>query len=235
MSNNAIERMLQINTQLEKSAPSQQPMHRKAVNQEDLNRIIESYDQQVYGPIVETNNGNQQPKWSAQAEMERLKEIESKGGRSAVDLTGKNIPANILESIINNPLDLSPSISDPRMDALTEKLAQKQGGIQNAVNVMKRIDKQETEAKAKLQEQLQPKTTTCTSPIDYALLKNIVETVIDEKLGQLKESINESKTNQNGYVPSMKYLSFKDNFYFVDKDDNVYECVMKYKGKNRKR
>ena len=32
----------------------------------------------------------------------------------------------------------------------------------------------------------------------------------------------------------MKYLSFKDNFYFVDNDNNVFECVMKYKGKRKK-
>ena len=35
-------------------------------------------------------------------------------------------------------------------------------------------------------------------------------------------------------MTSMKYLSFKDKFYFVDNDDNVFECVMKYKGKRKK-
>ena len=32
----------------------------------------------------------------------------------------------------------------------------------------------------------------------------------------------------------MKMLNFKDKFYFVDNDDNVFECEMKYKGKRKK-
>ena len=55
-----------------------------------------------------------------------------------------------------------------------------------------------------------------------------------KKLESLKQNINETNNHQQTYIPSMKYLSFKDNFYFVDNDDNVFECVMKYKGKRKK-
>ena len=36
-------------------------------------------------------------------------------------------------------------------------------------------------------------------------------------------------------LSSMKIMNFKDKFYFVDNDDNVFECEMKYKGKKKKK
>lgn len=228
---NSIEKMLEISTRIEKATNKKQPIQKKVVNQHDLDMLIENYDQQVYGPITETK---QEEKYSATAEMERLKEIEANGGRAAVNLEGRNIPRNIVESIINNPLDMPPVV-DSRMTALEEKLAEKNGGIQKAVEVMKRVDKQEAEAKAKLTEQINPRTNVISAAIDYELVKTIVESVLDKRLGELKQTINESYTsNTNSYVPSMKMLSFKDNFFFVDNDDNVFECVMKYKGKRKK-
>ena len=163
--------------------------------------------------------------------MEKLKEIEAHGGRGAVNLEGRNIPRGILESILNNPLDLKPI--DPRMDALEEKLKDNMSGIKAAANILERVEKQDKEAKDKLKEQLQPKQT-ISNNIDYELIKTLIENVIDKKLEDIKQTINESNSHQQAYIPSMKYLSFKDNFYFVDNDDNVFECIMKYKGKRKK-
>lgn len=230
---NSIEKMLEISNRIEKATNNKQPVQKKTVSQHDLDMLIENYDQQVYGPVTETKQEDE-PKYSARAEMERLKEIEANGGRSAVNLEGRNIPRNIVESILNNPLDMPPVV-DSRMTALEEKIAEKHGGIQKAVDVMKRVDKKDAEAKAKLTEQLQPKTNIVSTTVDYELVKTIVESVLDKRLSELKEVINESHTtNTNTYVPSMKMLSFKDNFFFVDNDDNVFECVMKYKGKRKK-
>ena len=143
---------------------------------------------------------------------------------------------NIVESILNNPLDM-PMTEDPRMTALTKKLQVENVGIQKSVDIMNRVAKQESEARAKINEQLQPKITTTTASVDYELIKTIVESVIDKRIGELKQTLNESRTNTstNTYIPSMKFMSFKDNFFFVDNDDNVFECTMKYKGKNAKK
>ena len=84
-----------------------------------------------------------------------------------------------------------------------------------------------------MREQLQPKQTLANN-IDYELIKVTIEEAIDKKLESLKQTINEANNHQQTYIPSMKYLSFKDKFYFVDNDDNVFECVMKYKGKRKK-
>lgn len=235
MAQNSIEKMLEISTRIEKGNTTSTKgavKGHKVANQQDLDRLIESYDQQVYGASVEpVLKQNETPKYDARKEMEKLKEIEAHGGRGAVNLEGRNIPRGIIESILNNPLDLKPI--DPRMNALEEKLKDNMPGIKAATNILEKVEKQDKEAKAKLREQLQPKQTIANN-IDYELIKVTIEEAIDKKLESLKQTINEANNHQQTYIPSMKYLSFKDKFYFVDNDDNVFECVMKYKGKRKK-
>ena len=235
MAQNSVEKMLEINARIEKgnvTSTKGAVKGHKVANQQDLDRLIESYDQQVYGASVEpVLKQNETPKYDARKEMEKLKEIEAHGGRGVVNLEGRNIPKGILESILNNPLDLKPI--DPRMNALEEKLKDNMPGIKAATNILEKVEKQDKEAKAKLREQLQPKQT-LSNNIDYELIKASIEEAIDKKLESLKQTITETNNHQQTYIPSMKYLSFKDNFYFVDNDDNVFECVMKYKGKRKK-
>lgn len=237
---NSIEKMLQINTQLEKGAgqihkTGNNSGGRRVASQQDLDRLIEQYDSQVFGAIPENMLQEQEShKYNAEEEMKRLKEIESQGGRPAINLEGRNIPKEIVESIINNPLDLKP-IEDTRMTQLEEKLANK--GIQKAVNVLKKVETNEKEERMKLNEGL-----TSSQPVsgnvDYGIIKAIIQECLKEMKEEIKTefktSLNESVGHQ-AYVPSMKYLSFKDNFYLVDNDDNVFECVMKYKGKRKKK
>ena len=235
MAQNSIEKMLEINARIEKgnvTSTKGAVKGHKVANQQDLDRLIESYDQQVYGASVEpVLKQNEPPKYDARKEMEKLKEIEAHGGRGVVNLEGRNIPKGILESILNNPLDLKPI--DPRMDAFEQKLKDGMPGIKAATNILEKVEKQDKEAKAKLSEQLNPKQT-ISNNIDYELIKVLIESVIDKKLESLKQNINETNNHQQTYIPSMKYLSFKDNFYFVDNDDNVFDCVMTYKGKRKK-
>jgi hypothetical protein len=148
-----------------------------------------------------------------------------------VNLEGRNIPRGIVESILNNPLDMPIENSD--MDELENRLMGNMPGIKAAANILERVDKQEKEAKAKINENIIPRQNT-SSNIDYELLKTIIESCIDEKINDLKQVLNESVSHQS-YIPSMKMMNFKDNFYFVDNDDNVFECVMKYKGKRKKK
>lgn len=234
MANNSIERMLELNNKIEKgnvSATKPTSGH-KVTNQRDLDKLIESFDQQVYGASAEPIMMNEnKKKYDPRAEMEHIKEIVENGGRGSVNLEGRNIPRSIVESILNNPLDMPPP-SDPRMDALTKKLAGK--GLKAAVDVFNKVEKNEQEAKAKLNEQLSP-SGSAVNNINYDELKSLIENCIDNKLNEIKSTLNESVSSRNTYVPSMKYLSFKDNFYFVDNDDNVFECVMKYKGKRKRK
>ena len=230
MGQNSIEKMLEISTKIEKMGVSPQKgstnMHRVSTKQ-DLDQLIENYDRNFYAADTEpTSKEDGSHEYNARLEMERLKEIAKQGGRGPVNVNGKNMPKEILESIINNPLDLTPI--DPRMDELEEKIKNKMSGIKTATDILERVGKQSKATKPIVNEDKQP------SSIDYDTIKTIVENVLDSRLERVKETINESNSHQDAYVPSMKYLSFKDKFYFVDNDDNVFECVMKYKGKRKK-
>lgn len=226
MANSSIERMLEINNKLEKGSVSKSQSTnppKRVATQQDLDRLIEKYDSQMYGPSVEPIIKQEERKpYNAEEEFERIRKMEENGGRAAVNLDGRNIPKNIVESIINNPLDM-PTIIDTKMDKLEQKLAGK--GIKAAVDIMKKTDRQYQEAKDKLIEQNKRDNGTS---VDYELIKTLIENAIDKKL-------DESVSHTHEYIPSMKYMSFKDKFYFVDNDDNVFECVMKYKGKRNKR
>lgn len=223
-----IERMLEINSKIEKGNGSVSINKRsKLPNQQTLDRLVEDIDNQVYGPIAKPilKEGEQEP-YDPRKEMEYLKKVNENGGRRAVNLEGRNIPRGIVESIINNPLDMP---INPEMDELESRLMGNMPGIKAAANILERVDKQDKEARAKLNENIIPKQNG-NANIDYDMLRNIIEECIDNKLSQ----INETMSHQS-YVPTMKMLNFKDNFYFVDNDDNVFECVMKYKGKRKKK
>ena len=224
-----IQKMLELNSRLEKGNDSVKVRQSQAPQHHDLDMLIENLDQQVYGPPSEApvfmEDGRK--KYDPTEEMKRLKEIEESGGHREINLEGKNIPKNILESIINNPLDLP--VIDPQMDELERKLTENMTGIKKAANIVSKIDKQEQEARQKLNEQLTPK---YNSSFDYETLKTLIESTIDKKIGELKQSLNESISRPN--APTAKLMSFKDKFLFVDSDDNVFECVMQYKGKKKR-
>lgn len=233
MANSSIERMLEINNKIEGKTASLNDTvaSRKIATKKDLDGLIENYDKQVYGPIAEPIlKKDDMPKYDARADFNRIKKMEESGGRPTVNLEGRNIPKSIVESILNNPLDM-PAVVDPKMDELEQKLANK--GIKAARDIMIKTDKQDKEAIQKLNEQLGR--TQKENNLDYETLKTVITNVIDEKLNAIKESLNETVSHKQMYVPSMKYMSFKDKFYLVDNDDNVFECEMKYKGKRKKR
>ena len=184
---NDIERMLELNSKIEKgNIPTKQKTH-KVPTQKDLDRLVEDFDRQVYGPTPEPIlKENQRKPYKAEEEMKMLKEIEERGGRQAVNLEGRNIPKGIVESILNNPLDLKPI--DPKMDALEERLKGNMPGIKAAANILERVDKQDKEARAKLNENIIPKQNG-NANIDYDMLRNIIEECIDNKLSQINETM----------------------------------------------
>jgi len=235
MAENVLERMLEINTRLEKgevqAKQKANPNRQRVSSQQELDQLIEGYDQAVYGPSAEpVMLPNERKKYSAWEENEHLREIAERGGRAPVDLENKHIPHQILEEIINNPLELKP-FTDTNIDKLTQRLDGNMPGIKASMNILEKIDKREQEQKKKINENILPKRSEGES-IDYDRLTSIIEEVIDRKLNGLNEAI--SRKSQP-YIPSMKFMNFKDNFYFVDNDNNVFECVMKYKGKQKKK
>lgn len=231
MDNSSIERMLELNNRIEKSQTTPKKSINKGhrvSNKRDLDMIIEDFDRQVYGPIQKSKE--EEEKYDPRKELEHLKEINAKGGRGAVDLEGRSIPKEIVESILNNPLDM-PINTD--LDGLEERIKGKMPGIKAAADIFKKVEQKQQEAKNKINENI-VRQEAATANIDYNLIREIVESAIDKRLTEMKTSLNESVGRQEAYVPSMKLMNFKDKFYFVDNDNNVFECEMKYKGKKKK-
>lgn len=228
-SQDILQRMLEINNRVENGGNTAVQKAKNRPSSQDLDNIIESYDQMVYGNQPVLINEEERP-YSADEEYEKLREIAEKG-RKPINLEGKKIPKYIVEDILSNPLDVKPMTIDNNMNALEERIKGKMPGIKASTDILKKMDLNLKEQK-KINEKLTPRVTQQTSGvIDYSLIKTIVESVVEEKLSN---RLNESRTLTEN-IPSMKMMSFKDKFYFVDSDDNVFECVMKYKGKKKKK
>ena len=70
--------------------------------------------------------------------------------------------------------------------------------------------------------------------VDYELIKTIVESVVDKKINELKKGmVNENLSY--GSNSSLKAMKLGEKFLFLDSDNNIFECQMKYIGKNKKR
>lgn len=141
------------------------------------------------------------------------------------DLSKCRLPKQILESIKENPLtDLS---ADPQMDAFAKKLASviPNNGLQKSVEIQKKLDNND---KKIVTENTQYN-------INVEDIKTIIRDTIKEEISALKENLlNESKNNNN--TNNLKAMSIGvDKFLFLDSDNNVYECKLTYKGKNKKR
>ena len=62
-----------------------------------------------------------------------------------------------------------------------------------------------------------------TGIIDYKLLKEIIEEIIDDKLAEMNNELKGIKITEDG------------TFLVWGNDDDIYECTMKYKGKKKKK
>lgn len=215
-----LQRMLEINTRIEKKTSSGA-----------RDQIIEAYSQiPDSSHLVPPQEAYNPEDYNPNAEMERIKESYSHGGPKPLDIDKKKIPKYIVEEMLRNPIDMSAMAEkvtdDDKWKDLENKL--KKSGLKASADI---INKMETNEKKAVNESVRQPIQN-NSTFDYGTLKAIIEQVIDEKFDKMRTSLNESIALQNN-IPSMKLLNFKDNFYFVDQDNNVFECVMKYKGKRK--
>ena len=153
------------------------------------------------------------------------------GALSSAQITKSGLPESIKRSIMAQPLTLSP-IEDPNMTALEERLQRTMPGIQKSMKILSDLDQYDLEQKEKTMAESKPRNdNAATSAIDYALIKTIVESVVDEKLNSMRQMLNESTGHG---TPSLSVMNIRnDKFLFLDSDDNIFECQMVYKGKNK--
>ena len=145
--------------------------------------------------------------------------------------------SSILESILNNPL-IDPTINKSADDLENDAVGQfaKRVGLKqtsNRVNESIAItEKLNNMDKAKTQTRVNENVSNVMGTIDYNKIAEIVDTIVESKLanaGMLNESVNNH--NFNG-LKAIKIVN-DGKFLVLDNDDNIFECVMSYKGKNK--
>lgn len=223
MANDNLKRILELSKKMDNGSYTESPNSRRFTGTSMTpEQQIQQFDNMVYGPsVAESTN-----EYSAEKELERIKARENQ----PIDVSHSKMPQAILESFAQNPNVIDPSIiEDPRMANLQERLKTKYGS--SGVSAAKQIqDKLEEADNNKRLKEASIKSGSNNVVVDYSLIKSIVESVIDDRLNKrLDESVSHS--NQSG----LRSLIIKDGFYFLDDNDNVYECKMVYKGKRKKK
>lgn len=233
MANEHLKRLLEINKRADQiteggkaSKGSKNPYSVRTMSESQLTEKINEWDQLVYGPSEPVEEDTE--RYSAEAEMEKLKNLPFGSVQT-------NNP--ILQEVINNPYIMDPSfvesVDNTRMQALEEKI--RNSKAVKGLNAVKKINDTLNEEDQKKKQQLIQETRVVqagtTGTIDYSLIKTIVESVINEKLGELKKSmLNESVNHFNPAKTTMIMLD--KNFTFVDANGKMYTCEgIKYKGK----
>lgn len=234
MANEALQRMLEIGKRADNMASAGNRQIASSAPRMNLEEQLQALDNQVYGKYVPTKE--EQETYSAEAEMERIKNRMNEGGKAAVSVNSR-VPKKILESFLENPCNLDTELyQDANMTALTKRLSGKMPGVKNVNEIQKKLDEADRE-KQKVSESLRPKQVDTNSnvSIDYSLIKNIIESVIEEKLLTVKQSLTETINRNVDDSGSLKVMKMGSKFLFLDDEDNVYECKMQYVGKNKKK
>lgn len=233
MANENLKKMLELSKKLEKTTAQnrqQVTAARPVVSQKTLDEQVNQFDQQVYGKYALEKTSDGRPVYDAEADMQHLQEMFNNGANTP-DLSHSKLPSAIIQSFMDNPLTIDPSTyKDPKMEALTERIGSKfkkeQSGLKAAQNIQQRLDESD---KAKV-----AATTQTTSSVDYSIIKAIVESVFNEKINELKTQLLSENNTHSGQ--SMKAMTIRDNkFMFLTNDGDIYECEMKYKGKNKRK
>lgn len=186
---------------------------------------IEHLDDLVFGSNV---SGDVDSGYDPNREMEMIKNMNFE------NLDNCSLPDAIKESFIKNPPQIGTV--DPQMDAFTEQLGSKLGGsagLEASAGIISRLEEQDRQKYSNKRKAVSEQKTVETGGIDYGLIKMIVEGAINEKLGELKGVLNESVSKSSS--PNITAMKMADKFLFLDSDNNVWECVMKYRGKNKKK
>ena len=224
MANENLKRMLELSKTVDavaknstNSAPKRQSSNNYITNANADVKMAE-LDEMVFGKYEKPKNV-----YNAEDELERIKNRTTNG----VQVTNP-----ILQEVLNNPysfdIDKILEDSNPKMKQLEEKLIGKNygSGIENAIAITKTID----ESDKKNNEIIRPNEKQNVT-VDYGLIKTIVESVINEKLENMKATLlTESVNNKPSNNISMIMLG--ENFTFVDSEGNMYKCGdLKYVGK----
>ena len=150
--------------------------------------------------------------------------------------TSKLDPA-IIESFLANPL-INDNIGGDDIDAFMQKNIAKNKNITASQQINERLERRDAkknEERIKMQPQAQQ---AAGALIDMDKLSELMESIIDRKLNEYfnkNRQLNESQAKPIGGTLKTLQLKEDGSFLMADSDDNVYECRLTYKGKNKRK
>lgn len=198
------------------------------VTADNLDQLTEA----VFGRSQSTDEKN-----SNDTLLETLKEVETgqmtEETRQRIAANVKNSKMNpaILNSILQNPL-IETKVGNDEIDEFVKKTLKGNKNIEASRKIIQKTMEQDNANK----QQLNESSPAMPQAFDYTKIASLIENAVDKKMNEMqgRMPLNESNTQQ---APTLKVVQAKSGtrFLFVDTDDNVYECTITYKGKNRKR
>lgn len=199
---------------------------------------VEALNEAVYGSY--DNSEEEKKNTGNELLLKTMKEVESGNvseetmERIQENVRNSKIPAAILQSMLDNPL-INTKVGKDDVDEFVEKTLKTSAGIQKANKIVERVERDEKKKIEEKRAQQLPIVNTGSTQIDYEKISEIVENIVSNKMTEISRRLNENK--QNVPFSNIKVLQLKENgsFLMLDTEDNVYECKLTYKGKNKRK
>lgn len=218
--------------------PAKQMMESAMATSSDFGQLENLYfnpQEQEDDPLTEAYevypNGQKRKIYDPEEDMKQMANFDMSNVQS-------NMPQAILESFMNNPLNIpTDGIAYAGSD-----VNNMMDGLQNrTIDILEKLDARDKQGKiTKPQYQPQPQMdmrqmineTQQTQPsVDYRQLAQLIESIIDKKFAQYSKTMLNEGRGQNG--TTLSFVKLGDTFTFMDSANNVYECKMVYKGKGK--
>lgn len=230
------------------TAPTRQPARQMMENAMATSSDLGSLENLYFNPQDVDNdplteayevypNGQKRKVYDPEEDMKQLASFNVSNVQS-------NMPQAILESILSDPLNMPTDGIAYNGSDVNDMM----DGLQNrTMDILEKLDARDRQGKVgrpQYQQQYQPQqqpqmdmrqmineTQQMQPAVDYKVLAQLMEVIIDKKFAQYsKTMLNEGK-GQNGTTVS--FVKLGDTFTFMDSANNVYECKMVYKGKGK--
>lgn len=188
-----------------------------------ISNDISTLDNAVFGAPEQITG------YDANEEMKRIHQRISNNAQS--NFSNSKLPSAILESIRKNPLNIDTD--DIKMNSFTEKLSATVPSIQRSLEIQKKLNEDDTYNKQKTTNVNEKKY----NGIDYEMIKLIVENAIKKEFSSFNKTTLEEGAPHTINTSSIKVLKITEGgkFIVLDNDSNLYECSLRYIGKNKKR
>lgn len=207
-----VEESTNIGSKKQKRAPKQQ-VYNNLYDSEELGELV--FGESIT-PDVESV-------YDAKEDYEKMKKV-----MTNEEISRSNLPDFIKQSFNEKQIDLSTISSNEDFT----KTLQNNEGIQKSANLFKRLESYEESSDDLLEETAHdyvkretPRSNS--SNIDYSLIKTIINESVKENFEKLKAELLEDK--------SLYVMKLGKKFLLMDNEDNIYECQLEFKRKNKKK